>query len=136
MLNFKHFFIQIIAGTTFLLAALSVSAAEDVWQSSGGSFVVSYSSEIMPVPINQIHQWVLHIENTAGQPVENAELVITGGMPEHDHGMPTSPVVTEYLGDGNFLVEGMRFHMMGYWEIILEITQGSLNESVLIALRI
>ena len=36
-------------------------------------------------------------------------------MPEHGHGFPTVPEVTEYLGDGKYLVEGLKFSMPGWW---------------------
>ena len=128
--------IQRIALLPFLLVIMGAFAAEEVWESSNGSFKVSYSSKIMPIPINQIHQWVLHIESSVNEPVSDATLVLTGGMPLHDHGLPTNPVATTYLGEGNYLIEGVRFHMMGDWEITLEISQGNLSETVLIPLRI
>ena len=34
-------------------------------------------------------------------------------MPEHNHGFPTAPRVTENLGEGDYLLEGMRFNMGG-----------------------
>ncbi len=121
---------------SFLFITASELAAQEVWESSMGSYKVSYSSKVTPIPINQIHQWVLHIETADGEPVSNAKLDIQGGMPLHDHGLPTNPVATEYLGEGNYLIEGVRFHMMGDWEITLEISQGNITETALIHLRI
>ena len=40
-----------------------------------------------------------------------------GGMPAHGHGFNTAPRVTRELDDGAFLVEGVRFHMGGDWEL-------------------
>lgn len=40
-------------------------------------------------------------------------------MPEHGHGLPTAPAVTQRLGDGSYLIEGMKFNMRGWWEINL-----------------
>jgi len=136
MKNFKRELLQFFAIVTFLFAVGSALAAEEVWETSNGSYKVSYSSKIMPIPINQIHQWVLHIETAKGEPVSDANLELQGGMPLHDHGLPTNPIATEYLGEGNYLIEGMRFHMMGDWEITLEISKGNLSETVLIPLRI
>ena len=42
-------------------------------------------------------------------------------MPEHDHGLPTAPRVTRELEPGRYLLEGVRFHMGGRWELILQI---------------
>src|SRR4030067_376226 len=81
-----------------------------------GLFRVSYTSNEPPLPLNQIHSWTLHVETADGQPVENAEITVGGGMPQHGHGLPTSPEVTENLGGGgDYLVEGMKFQMLGWW---------------------
>ena len=42
-------------------------------------------------------------------------------MPGHGHGFVTQPRVTRDLGDGDFLVEGVKFHMMGAWVLDFEI---------------
>jgi hypothetical protein len=42
-------------------------------------------------------------------------------MPQHGHGFPTHPKVTKELGDGRYLLEGMKFSMSGWWEIKLKI---------------
>ncbi len=78
----------------------------------------------------------MHIETADGEPVSDANLELQGGMPLHDHGLPTNPLATEYLGEGNYLIEGVRFHMMGDWEITLEISQGNITDTALIYLRI
>jgi hypothetical protein len=64
-----------------------------------------------------MHTWTLHLEDKAGSPVENAEITVEGDMPAHGHGLPTEPRVTEYLGNGDYLVEGMQFQMGGEWYV-------------------
>tara|TARA_R100001143_G_scaffold55705_1_gene51872 strand:- start:5760 stop:6794 length:1035 start_codon:yes stop_codon:yes gene_type:complete len=121
------------------LAALLLGAsapADERWTSDGGSYQVSYNTELSPLVINDIHQWTVHVETTTGNPVTDARLLVSGGMPTHDHGLPTSPRVTENLGNGDYLVEGMRFHMMGDWEITIEIHQGERSETVVIPLTL
>ncbi len=54
----------------------------------------------------------------------------TGGMPQHGHGLPTKPRITKNLGDGKYLVEGMRFSMNGWWEIKFDIDSGNRKDSV------
>lgn len=83
--------------------------------SDNGLFNVSYTPASGAVPVNQMHQWTLHVETADGQPVENATITIDGDMPQHGHGLPTSPQVTEYLGNGDYLVEGLKFQMGGWW---------------------
>jgi hypothetical protein len=93
--------------------------------SASGRYRVGYSSDLQPLAINRIHSWVLHIETTEGDPVTGAEIEIDGGMPEHDHGLATSPRATEELGGGDYRVEGLRFHMPGEWEIVVSLRIGA-----------
>ncbi|MBW7884236.1 MAG: FixH family protein [Caldilineaceae bacterium] len=101
-----------------------------------GHFRVTYRSELDPVSINKIHTWRLHIETADGLPVENATIVISGGMPEHNHGMPTQPQVTANLGDGDYQVEGMKFQMPGWWTVTFVIDDGATQDSVTFNLRL
>jgi len=95
-----------------------------------GLFVASISSELDPLAINQIHSWIVHIETSDGAPVENAEIKIGGGMPQHNHGFPTSPAVTQDLGGGDYLIEGVKFNMGGWWELQISISTGDESDSV------
>ena len=61
------------------------------------------------------------ITDQQGGAVENADILIDGGMPQHGHGLPTEPRVTRYLGDGAYEVEGVKFNMGGWWEFKLAI---------------
>jgi len=98
--------------------------------SENGRFTVSAVSRLDPVVINETHAWSLHIETADGSPVTDAEIAIDGGMPEHNHGFPTAPRVTENLGEGNYLLEGMRFNMGGVWVLTLEISSGGQSDAV------
>jgi hypothetical protein len=80
-----------------------------------GLYEITYVSKIDPVPVNQMLTWTLHVETADGQPVENATISVDGDMPQHGHGLPTRPQVTRYLGNGDYLVEGLKFHMPGWW---------------------
>ncbi|MGI9235826.1 MAG: FixH family protein [Woeseiaceae bacterium] len=93
---------------------------------------VTYSTPSGPPELNRIHSWVLHVESVDGAAIENASIEVTGGMPEHDHGLPTRPRVTEELGGGDYQLEGMRFHMRGYWEI--EVTVVTDEQSVVVTI--
>ncbi len=104
--------------------------------SDDGLFQVTWSSDSTNVPLNQIHTWTLHVETPNGQPVEDASILVDGGMPQHGHGLPTDPQVTEYLGDGDYLVEGMRFQMTGFWEVRFVINSGEQSDSITFNLNI
>lgn len=119
-----------------LLPVSSAVADDDGWTSIAGYFRVKYESELEPIVINKIHSWILHIESANGGAVTDAEISISGGMPKHNHGLPTVPRVIEDLGDGRYRIAGMRFHMGGYWEIRVSIDSGSHHDDVLIPLEL
>ena len=98
--------------------------------SDNGLFSVSYTPASGSIPVNQMHQWTLHVETTGGQPVENATITLDGDMPQHGHGLPTSPQVTEYLGNGDYLVEGLKFQMGGWWVMDFVITADGQSDKV------
>jgi hypothetical protein len=93
-------------------------------------FNVSWRSDTDDVPLNQIHTWTLTVTTPDGTPVENAEILVDGGMPQHGHGLPTSPQVTAYLGNGEYRVEGLRFQMTGWWEVKFNINADGQTDSI------
>ena len=121
----------------FVLCAPDTLAQDDEsWVSDAGHFKVSFVSELDPLTINKIHSWVLHVEDDNGEAITDAEISVNGGMPEHNHGLPTVPEVAATLENGDYKIEGMRFHMRGYWEIRILIDGGTISDSVTIALTL
>jgi hypothetical protein len=92
-------------------------------------FRISYQSNVNPIPLNRIHSWLVHVETHDGEPVDNAEITVYGGMPTHRHDLPTQPVATR-LGGGDYLVEGMKFSMLGHWIVRIEVEAGKYNDTV------
>jgi len=95
--------------------------------SANGRFIVALQPPPKPAAINQLHSWQIRLTTADGAPVQGARIAIDGGMPQHGHGLPTRPQVTQQLADGSYLLEGMKFSMGGWWEIKLNIeaAQGS-----------
>ncbi len=93
-------------------------------------FVVALQPPATPAAINQIHAWKIKLTSPAGLPVAHAHIAIDGGMPQHGHGLPTQPQVTQELGDGVYLLEGMKFSMTGWWEIKLAIQTTEASDKV------
>ena len=118
-----------------LLAASFIILVMPAWAASG-EFQVTYTSTIDPIAINKMHEWVLDIKTGDGTPVTDAEIVIDGGMPAHNHGLPTNPKVTQDLGQGKYRVEGVRFHMAGYWEMRVTIKANGVEDTVVISLEL
>jgi len=88
-------------------------------------------SELSPLAINRIHSWRIRILDANGAP-QAAQMKISGGMPEHDHGMPTAPQITRQLDNGDYLLEGMRFHMPGAWQLLIELTINGAQQTAVI----
>ena len=99
-------------------------------------FVVSIYSTLKPIAINRMHSWVVHINDRHGDPVDGAEIRVDAGMPEHNHGLPTTPQVTQRLGNGEYLLEGMRFHMNGWWQIVIAFSVNDDEDSVVFDLHL
>ncbi len=70
------------------------------------------------------------ITDAAGAPVDDATIHVDGGMPQHGHGLPTRPRVTQALGNGLYEIEGVRFNMGGWWEFKLAINSASGSDLV------
>ena len=75
----------------------------------------------MAVPSRQPIQ--CKFQTTFDKPVQDATITLDGDMPQHGHGLPTQPRVTKYLGNGDYLVEGMKFQMGGWW--LVDFTMGA-----------
>ena len=106
------------------------------FETKADELIVTYTTPAGALQVNRMHSWILHIEDAAGVTIEGALIEVVGGMPEHDHGLPTLPRVTEELGDGDYKLDGMRFHMSGYWEIVVTITTDEGTSKVTIPLQL
>ena len=104
--------------------------------SDAGLYKATITPDADPAPINEMHTWTLHVETPDGKPVENAQVSVDGGMPEHGHGLPTQPKVTKYLGNGDYLVEGMRFNMPGMWQLKFRVTAGGQTDQIVFNLAL
>lgn len=93
-------------------------------------FTVTLDSGAEPIALNRIATWTVHVQDAQGRPVENAQIGVEGGMPEHDHGLPTAPRVTAELGGGDYRLEGIRFQMPGWWVVTLHITASDASDTV------
>ncbi len=89
--------------------------------SADGRYVVTLQPPARPAAINQLHSWQVRLASPAGVPVTHARIQVDGGMPQHGHGLPTRPQVTQELAGGTYVIEGMKFSMTGWWEIKLTI---------------
>jgi hypothetical protein len=95
-----------------------------------GLFVAAVAPETEPVSQGALHAWILTVTTPDGAPVEGAEIAIDGGMPQHGHGLPTAPAMTQRLGEGRYRIEGVRFNMSGWWELRFTVTAAGASDAV------
>jgi len=93
-----------------------------------------YRATIRPqgdsIPQGRLQRWTLHLETASGASVDSAVVAVDGGMPQHGHGLPTKPRVTRALGNGDHLVEGMKFNMGGWWVVKFRVSAAAGQDSV------
>ncbi len=98
--------------------------------SAQGLYRGSYTPSLDPITINQLHSWTFHLETADGQSVETADITVHGDMPGHGHGLPTKPIVSPHRGNGDYLVEGMKFQMPGWWHVEFTVVSGGKQDMV------
>jgi len=125
----------LLAAALLLVLPLQLFAQQDIVLSEQGQYRLGYSSAEVPLPLNRIHQWTLRLYTATGEPVADALLLVTGGMPVHNHGLPTAPTVTA-LGNGEYRLQGLRFHMQGLWVLTVQISHGDSRDTVLLSLTL
>lgn len=97
---------------------------------ANGLFVVSFEPEHGVVREGELQSWLLTLKTTAGAPVEGAAITVSGGMPQHNHGLPTSPQATDYIGDGRYRIDGIKFTMSGWWQLSFAISAAAGSDTV------
>ena len=98
--------------------------------SAHGLYRASVRPDVTPIPVRRLQRWTLHLDTVDGQPVDTATISMDGGMPQHGHGLPTKPRVTRALGNGDHLIEGVKFNMGGWWVVKFAITTTAGSDTV------
>lgn len=94
-----------------------------------GEFMLMWQASPEPLPLNESFQLSVMVHDSTGATMlPDAELLsVDASMPQHGHGMNTTPQVTAN-GDGSFVVDGMLFHMGGDWELVFEVAEGDTED--------
>ena len=100
--------------------------------SQNGLFSVALEPEGDPVKPDKVHSWLLTLKTAAGTPVEYAAIDISGGMPGHRRGLPTSPQATDYLGKGRYRIDGLKFTMDGWWQVRVAVSAAAGTDTVVL----
>lgn len=83
---------------------------------------VSYQPVTDPIPLNAHFRLTVNLQElkTSRAPQSPVLISAEADMPEHNHGMQVTPEVVP-LGQGQYEVKGLLFHMAGYWELKLSL---------------
>lgn len=107
-----------------------------VRRSEGGLYRATIRPDGDSIPKGKLQKWTLHLETTASAPVDSATITVKGGMPRHGHGLPTKPLVRKHLGNGDHLVEGMKFNMGGWWVVKFGVNAAEGADTVVFNLKL
>jgi len=87
-----------------------------VTSSGGGTKYALVTSNPAP-PAKGLDNWTLHVSAaSSGQAMSGLNLTIQTLMPDHGHGSPTVPPITDN-GGGNYTVTNLYLFMPGVWRI-------------------
>ena len=103
---------------------------------SGGTTVLSnagrYRVTYLPLPdaipageLFAMRVWIHDAETD--ELLRDVGLVVDAGMPHHQHGMNTKPLLTEEHS-GAYRAENLLFHMPGAWTITFDIERAGVTE--------
>ena len=133
----------ILGGALVLATALhaTMAAPSDLDLSrtritDGGRYRMAFTPEGDSIRVGRMHSWRLHVETVDGAPVDSAAIAVDGGMPQHGHGLPTRPRVTQALGGGDYRVSGMKFNMGGWWVVTFRMQAAGAADSVTFNLKL
>jgi hypothetical protein len=104
--------------------------------SEGGRYRATIRPQGDSIPKGRLQRWTLHLETADGRALDSATIAVDGGMPQHGHGLPTKPRVTRALGNGEHLVEGMKFNMGGWWVVKFRVAAAAGTDSLVFNLRL
>jgi len=98
------------------------------WSNARG-FYAAWRPLPSAVPLNEeftAEVWLFEDDSLA-RPIEGAELAIDCRMPAHRHGMLRNVRLVP-AGGGRYLAQGMLCHMLGHWELSIDLYRGPIVE--------
>ena len=104
--------------------------------SAAGVYRATIEPQGDTIPKGKLHRWTLPLETASGGVVDSATIAVDGGMPQHGHGLPTKPRATRTLGNGDHLIEGMKFNMGGWWVVKFRVAAAQGTDSLVFNLKL
>ena len=94
---------------------VSTYAANMTVTSKAGTMKMALVSDPAP-PARGNDTWSLHVTNSSGTALPGLALSVSTLMPDHGHGSPTIPTITD-KGGGDYTVTPLYLFMPGVWHI-------------------
>lgn len=118
----------------FILAAslalgLAGAAMAEVVHGADNLLAVDLGVDPASLPVGEFTELPFTLTGAGNAPVAGAVIAVSGGMPAHGHGLPTSPEVEE-IGEGKYVVKGLKFSMSGEWRLNLDVSAADVSDRV------
>jgi hypothetical protein len=102
-----------------------VGCFDQSWELMSDNYMLTMQVATPSLPERGENTWVIAIEDMlTDESAVDCTLLVTPFMPEHNHGAPMAPIVTE-LSDGEYEINQIVFSMPGLWEMRFEVSCGS-----------
>jgi hypothetical protein len=92
------------------------------------SYAISLMDANPAPPARGDNVWKVEVRDADGTPVEGKTIEIKTFMPDHQHGSPIVPTITEE-GSGMYTIDPVNLFMGGYWEITVSAVDPGATES-------
>lgn len=97
----------------------------------GGKYTLQIASEPAVPVMGELFTMKARLLDAAGEPIEDATVVMDARMPHHNHGMETDPIDDPgrcppeggrcVHPDGTYTTRGFKFHMGGAWTVTVDV---------------
>ena len=102
-----------------------------------GHYFVVYEPRPDPIPLNQLFavRVLVYDASDHTKRVRDVSVTVGAAMPEHNHGMNTQAMPMR-TADGDWVVDGMLFHMAGQWQLMIAVVTGMQVERATFDIRV
>jgi hypothetical protein len=94
----------------------------------GNHFRVTLAPPEEGLAIHRLHAWRVTVRARNGELLREASVLLDGGMPTHGHGLPTRPSPAGEIAPGVHRIDGVKFHMAGWWELTVAVRANGVED--------
>lgn len=100
-------------------------------QATSETFVITLTAADPDPAIKGMNNWEVLLEDTAGDRISGATIVIEPRMPQHNHGtIPATFTATEFSEAGTYKFADVYLLMIGDWEVTITVAANNLSETL------